>query len=109
MGKQIKKYVETYIVYFKWDNQEPIEIWKEAWINLLKNLNDLTFFTFNWEAYNKFEILKVKKRKCDYEVWELLKLLPENVKWNVIKEMKFYKKELTKWVIKNMIQKYEKK
>lgn len=65
---EIKKYVNSYIVYFKNENDEPIEIWNEAGKMLIWDLNNLTFVNINWNAYNKFEIRKVEKRTQDYEI-----------------------------------------
>ena len=104
---EIKKYVDSYIVYFKNENDEPVEIWNEAGKMLIWDLNNLTFVNINWSAYNKFEIKKVEKRKSDYETWKLLDWLPEKTKNLVRKEMKLYKQELTLWVVNNMILKYK--
>ena len=65
---EIKKYVDSYIVYFKNENDEPVEIWNEAGKMLIWDLNNLTFVNINWSAYNKFEIRKVEKRTQDYDI-----------------------------------------
>lgn len=103
---EIKKYVNSYMVYFKNENDEPIEISDDAGKLLINDLNKLTFVVINSNAYNKFEIKKVEKRKSDYETWKLLEWLPERTKKLVRKEMKLYKQELTLWVVNNMILKY---
>ena len=106
MTTEIKKYIDSYIVFFKDENDEPIEISWEAWELLKQDINNLSFITLNGSLYNKFEIKKIEKRKSEYEIWKLLDWLPEKVKSQVRKEMKLYKKEITKGVVQNMILKF---
>jgi len=106
MSTEIQKYVNTYLITFKWE-QEPLEIWADAWKQLIQDINSLSFVTIWGNSYNKFEILKIEKRKSSKEIWDLLHRENSYIQENVKKEMRIYKKEITVNVLKNMIAKYK--
>lgn len=70
MTKLIKYHI-TYIINFKTPEiNKPIEVSNEWWIALMKLINENDFVVINWDMYNKYQILNIKKREEDYENWK---------------------------------------
>lgn len=64
MTTEIATYKKHYEIYVKAKNEdwyEIIDISSEWWPKLMEQLNEKDFVLINWDMYNKYEILKVKK------------------------------------------------
>ena len=99
---EIVKWKQLYKVVFK-EEWEVKLISPEQFTSIKTKLFKNEWIEVDNELYNPFEIKKIIKYKTqDWIVWILTKE-PEEVQKRVKELMKLYKKELTVWVLKNMI------
>jgi len=101
---EIIKYTKHYVVHFKKELElDPIQVSENWWKQLILDLNKKDFVMVNWEYHNKYNIILVKP--FDVQDWIPERLQAENklVQKKVKEFMNLYKKEMTLWVLGNMI------
>ena len=101
MKSEIIKWQELYKVYLK-DWEEKV-ISSEIYENIKQDLFDNKWIEINKELFNPFEIKKITKFKVQDWIKERLSIEPENIQKKVREYIRTYKKELTLWVLENMI------
>lgn len=103
---EIIKYNKHYVVHFKKDLElTPIQISEMWWKQLMKDLNANDFVVINWEYHNKYNIILIKPFEIQDWVFRLLEKENKDTQKKVRDFMKLYKKELTMWIMENMIAK----
>lgn len=103
---EIIKYNKHYVVHFKKDLElSPIQVSEAWWKQLMINLNKQDFVMVNWEYHNKYNIILIKPFEIQDWVFQLLEKENKVIQKKVREFMKLYKKELTIWVMENMIEK----
>ena len=104
MTTEIIKWKQLYRIVFKWEDWDKLISPNQFWIikeKLFKN----EWIEVDWELYNPFEIKKIVKYKTQDWIVQLIAAETEPIQKKVREYMKLYKKELTIWVVKNMITK----
>lgn len=102
MSKEIVVWKNLYKVIFK-EEWEVKLITPEQFTSIKAKLFKNEWVEIDNELFNPFEIKKIVKYKTqDWIVW-ILNKEPEQVQTKVREFMKLYKKELTVWVVENMV------
>lgn len=101
---EIVKWKQLYKIIMK-EEWEVKLISPEQFESIKKKLFKNEWIEVDNELYNPFEIKKIVKYKTqDWIVWIISKE-PEEVQKRVKELMKLYRKELTVWVLNNMVAK----
>ena len=106
--QELIKYEIKYIVIFKDETMESIELSEQGWKQLIMDLNSKDFVMIAWNFMNKYEVKQVRPVKEEDFIWRRLakepKIIQEQVnKWKT--ERKRQNKKITLWVIEQMIKK----
>lgn len=104
MSNEIIKWKELYKVIFKEDWEIKL-ITPGQFQSIKQKLFKNEWVEIDNELFNPFEIKKIVKYKTQDGIIWLINNEPEEVQKKVRELMKLYKKELTVWVVKNMISK----
>lgn len=100
---EIIKYKKMYKIIFKDDDpkivsEEVCNLVKQQWVNNKPiQIDD--------EMYSPFEIKKIVENKMDDQILVRLSWESEYVQTEVKNKIKNYKKQITIWVVENMIHK----
>ena len=104
MTTEIVKFKQLHKVIFK-DEGEPKLISAEIFQNIKEDLKENKWIEIDDELYNPFEIKKIIKYRVQDWITDKLKQETDWIQRKVKEYMRLYKKELTMWVLENMINK----
>lgn len=101
---EIVKWKQLYKVVFK-EEWEVKLISPEQFDSIKKKLFKNEWIEVDNELYNPFEIKKIVKYQTQDWIVAIINKEPVEVQKRVKEFMKLYKKELTIWVVNNMVEK----
>lgn len=102
MKNEIVKFKQLYKVVFK-EWLAPKLITPEIFVGIKEDLKNNNWIELDDELYNPFEVKMIIKYKVQDWITDKLKVEHELVQKKVREYMRLYKKELTVWVLENMV------